>query len=210
LDASVLGIDAHLEDLTVQAAYLYRQANVYPYLTKKGFALKLFQGTQARRCYVAPEAAKPNIVYLSGLGHGLADVLMGHNFEHLFQVGQYRPVEVAGKIVHFQSCRTALQLGQDLVTNGCRAFFGYDILVAYPPEDQDTFFECDSEIDRAFADGSTAQQVYDRVIALYNQRIAERQAAGNWTSAAALETLRDHLCAPSVAARWGSALAKLP
>ena len=45
--------------------------------------------------------------------------------------------------------------------------FGYDEDFVFVPADQDVFFECDSEIDRAFADGLSAAEVYDRVKALF-------------------------------------------
>ena len=67
----------------------------------------------------------------------------------------------------------------------------------------DAFFDCDSEIDRAFADGLNAEEVYNRVIARYNQKISELEAGGHDEAAAALMYNRDHLCAPSVDLKWG-------
>ena len=51
----------------------------------------------------------------------------------------------------------------------------------------DAFFDCDSEIDRAFADGLTAEEVYKRVIEHYNQKIRELENGGHYREAAALE-----------------------
>jgi hypothetical protein len=73
----------------------------------------------------------------------------------------------------------------------------------------DIFFECDSEIDRAFADGLTAEQVYDRVVRLYSRRIAEMRAAGRLYVAAILEMDRDHLRAPTSGPQWGDRQARL-
>src|SRR5437899_9395138 len=96
------------------------------------------------------------------------------------------------KIIHLLSCRTALLLGPDLVTHGCRAYFGYDEDFTFVTAEAAIFFACDSEIDRAFADGLTAAQTYDRVFKLYTSRIAELRAAGKLYSAAILELDRDH------------------
>ena len=162
------------------------------------------QGSLDRRVYVAPEATQPNVVFLTGVGHGVADTYTGDMYDPILSVGAYDPAEVAGKVIHFLSCDTALTLGPDVVANGCRAFFGYDTVLIYPPEEEATVLECDSEIDRAFADGLTAQQVYQRVRDLFDKRIGERQGAGAWYAASALATIRDHLRAPSVGAQWGS------
>ncbi len=76
--------------------------------------------------------------------------------------------------------------------------------------EKDTFFECDSEVDKAFADGLSAAHVYDRVKKLYDQRIADLRAAGKLYVAATLEFDRDHLrCPSSGGANWGDPKAKL-
>ena len=72
-----------------------------------------------------------------------------------------------------------------------------------------TFFDCDSEIDRAFADGLTAEEVYDRVIDYYNQKIHELKDGGHYDAVVALEYNRDYLCAPSVNTKWGDKKARI-
>lgn len=209
LPVTVLGIDSNYEPVTL-AAYQYREANVYPYLQAKGFQVTKLQGPLARRYYVAPEAKKPEVDYMTGVGHGSYDLYTGDHGDVIFQVGNYHPDEAKGKIVHFLSCQTARGLGPDFVANGARAYFGYDENFSFTMPEKDTFFECDSEIDRAFADGLTAAQVYDRVRKLYDQRIADLRAAGKLREAATLEFDRDHLrCPSSGGSRWGDARAKL-
>ena len=108
------------------------------------------------------------------------------------------------------SCQTARDLGPDFVRNGCRAYFGYDENFTYYMSAKDTFLECDSEIDRAFADGLSAAQVYERVKLLFDRNIADLRAAGKLYQAAALEFDRDHLRSPSSGgANWGDPRAKL-
>jgi hypothetical protein len=209
LPVTVLGIDSNYEPVT-RAAYQYREANVYPYIITKGFRVTKLQGPLARRYYVAPEAKKPEVDYITGVGHGAYNIYTGDHGDIIFQVGNYHPDEAKGKIVHLLSCQTARDLGPDFVTNGAKAYFGYDENFTLTMPEKDTFFECDSEIDRAFADGLTAAQVYDRVRRLYDQRIADLRAAGKLREAATLEFDRDHLrCPSSGGSRWGDARAKL-
>src|SRR5947208_2718103 len=177
LHITVLGIDSNYEPVTL-AGFQYREQYVYPYLLIKGFIVKKLQGPLARRIYVAPEAKKPEVEYLTGVGHGAYNLYTGDHGDVIFQVGSYHPDEVRGKIVHFLSCQTARELGPDFVRNGCRAYFGYDENFTFYMAEKDTFFECDSEIDKAFADRLSAAQVYARVKALYDRRIADLRAAG--------------------------------
>jgi hypothetical protein len=207
-DVTALAIDSNFEAVT-RAAFNYRQQNVYPYVEGKGFAVVRCQGPLARRHYVAPEAGRPNVAYMTGVGHGSYDTYTGDYYDPIFRVGHYTQEEANGKIVHFLSCQTARTLGPDFVRQGCRAFFGYDENFTFVMADAAAFFECDSAIDRAFADGMTAAQVYDHVGTLYNQRIADLRAAGKLYSAATLEFDRDHLRAPASGSQWGDPKAKL-
>ncbi len=172
LAVTVLAIDSNYEPITF-APFQYREKHVYPYLHAKGLTVKKFQGPLARRHYVAPEARKPEVEYLTGVGHGSHNLFAGDHGNVIFQVGHYHPDEAKGKIVHFLSCQTVRDLGRDFVQDGCCAYFGYDEDFTFHMADKDTFFECDSEIDKAFADGLAAAQVYDRVMRLFNQRIDE-------------------------------------
>jgi hypothetical protein len=209
---SVLGIDSNHEPATL-AAYQYREKHVYPYMARKGYAIDKCQGSMAKRIYVAPKAQQPGVAYLTGVGHGSYTTYTGHYYDPILQVGNYSAAETNGKIVHFLSCDTARDLGPDSVKNGCPAYFGYDEDFVFTTAEQDIFFECDSEIDRAFADGLTAAQVYDRVKALFVQRAADFRALGKQTEAATLESDLDCLRCPSSPPglnAWGNPKAKLP
>jgi hypothetical protein len=209
LEVTVVAIDSNYDPVT-KAAYDYREQRVYPYLISRGFRVNKFQGTLARRYYVAPAVREPEVDYITGVGHGLSELYTGDQGDVVFRVGDYHPDEARGKIVHFLSCQTARELGPDFVRSGCRAYFGYDVNFTFYPEQQDIFFECDSEIDRAFADGLSARQVFDRAKRLYDKRIAELYAAGKLYVAAVLETDRDHLRCPSSGGNaWGDPEAKL-
>ena len=204
----ILAIDSRHDPIT-QAPYNYREKHVYPYLECRGFKVVRCQGKSARRIYVAKEASQDSVIYMTGAGHGTDTTYIGENCKPIFEIANYQPKEVEGKIVHFFACQTAIELGPDFVNHGCLAYFGYKgdfIVLMYI---SDAFFECDSEIDRAFADGMTAEEVYNRVIKHYNKKIDELTTGGHYNAAAALEHNRDLLCAPSVDTKWGNKEAKL-
>jgi hypothetical protein len=206
--ATVVGIDANFEPITL-AGFQYRQANVYPYLQSKGFTPQLCQGSMARRVYAAPDARQAGVIYITGIGHGTPDTFTGDYYDSVFSVGNYAPEESQGKIIHLLSCQTALTLGPDFVLHGCKAFFGYDVDFTFFMDIADMFFQCDSEIDRGFADGLKAGDVYSRVIDLFNKNIAALRAQGSNYKAAAMESNRDHLKSPSSDSRWGDQTASL-
>ncbi len=208
LETTILGIDSSWEEVT-QLVFDYRDKNGYPQLASRGYALSKCQGALARRIYASREAAKPNVVFVTGAGHGGYAVFTGAFFDPVFQVGGYDPAEASGKIVHLLSCETARDLGPNFVSNGCRAYFGYDEDFVLVTEDTDRFFACDSEIDFGFVDGLTAAEVYARAIAAFDKNIEELRAAGRNYSAAVMQFNRDHLRSPNDGPAWGDPSAKL-
>ena len=215
MPVSILGIDSNFEPLTL-AAFNYREAHVYPHFTTKGFTVDKCQGVEATKASVDPKAQLPDVAYLTGVGHGADDAFLGDGFGVVFQVPNYPHAAVSGNIVHFLSCFTANQLGKDFVQNGCLAYFSYDEEFLCPDPYQNIFFECDSEIDRAFADGLTAARVYNRVKSLFQHRAAELwnvPTTVSYQAAAALEQDLDALRCPSSppgTTDFGDPHAKLP
>jgi hypothetical protein len=207
-ESTVLAIDSNWDEVTT-IVYEYRQDKVYPYLERRGFKIIRRQGALARRHYVAPEACKPNVVYLTGVGHGFYDTYMGDYSDVIFKVAEYSPEEVRNKIVHFISCQTARSLGPDFVRQGARAYFGYDENFTFLQDYAEEFLECDSEIDVALAEGDTAARADARARAKFDARIAEFLAAGKPYLAATLEYNRDHMRSPVSDAAWGDPRAKL-
>ncbi len=204
----ILAIDSNYDKIT-QGSCEYRNRHVYPYLESKGFEIVRCQDQSARRFYVKSKLSQEDIAYITGVGHGTDTVYMGEDSDPIFDIGEYHPKELNNKIVHFFACQTATELGPDFVKHGCLAFFGYDVEHIVYMHVSDAFFDCDSEIDRAFADGLTAEQVYLRAIKYYNRKISELKNGGHYKEAAALEHNREHLCAPSVNPKWGNKNARL-
>lgn len=201
----VLAIDSCEDDAT-QIVHHYRNQHVYPDLESRGFGLVYCQEQAAFRENVESAAHRDDIAYITGSAHGSDTACFGYDSLPIFEVGVYEPEEVEGKVVHLLSCLTAAELGPDFVANGCHAYFGYKGSFSVPmwkPHFIDIFLECDSEIDLAFADGLTAEEVHDRVVTLYEQRISELNDAGELDAASMLEENLDYLCTPSVDSRWG-------
>ncbi len=71
------------------------------------------------------QLAAPQSDVIIGAGHGNVDLFTGHNEVILLEVGNYDPKEVQGKVIKLLSCQTGVELGPDLVKNGCAAFMGY-------------------------------------------------------------------------------------
>lgn len=210
-DAVVLAIDANFDPVT-KAPFEYREANVYPHMEKQGFTIVRRQGERARRSEVAPQARKANVVYLTGVGHGFTYSYTGDNLDPIFSKGHFSIEECKGKIVHFLSCETAAGLGPNFVENGCRAYFGYSDNFTYPPILEGIFFECDSEIDRGFADGLNADEVFQRVVARFQKHIDQLKStgdSGDLHNASILEVDLRLLRAPSVSEEYGDKKAKL-
>ncbi|MGH9908687.1 MAG: hypothetical protein ACRD8U_24275 [Pyrinomonadaceae bacterium] len=207
----VLAIDANFDPVT-RAPFEYRQKNVYPYFEKKGFVVVRRQGSSARRAKVAAEARKSNVVYITGVGHGFPQSYTGDNLDPIFSSGRYSSKESTGKIVHFFSCTTAVGLGPNFVKNGCKAYFGYSDEFTYPPALAETFFECDAEIDKGFADGLTAEEVFERVKAMFQKHIDRLKStgdSGDLFNASVLEVDLRLLRSPSSGSEYGDPTAKL-
>src|SRR5258708_35230188 len=113
-----------------------------------------------------------------------------------------------------QTCALPISagLGPDFVAKGCRAYFGYSDNFTYPPNLAEVFFDCDSEIDRGFANGLTADQVFQNVLARFQQHIDQLKStgdSGDLFNASVLEVDLRLLRAPSVAVEYGDPSAKL-
>ena len=206
VEITIVGVDSNY-DVPTQAAYGYREANVYPRLRSSGLNLVRLTGNMATRIYLKAELEKQGVEFLTGSGHGDYDTFTGSFHEALLRVGEYRAAEVRGKIIHLLSCRTAFDLGIDAVNNDCLAFFGYDANFVWIPGFEQYFFECDAEIDFAIVEGQTASQAFQRAISRFNRYITYFDRRGNDGDEDVVATLqfnRDHLCAPDRDSRWGS------
>jgi hypothetical protein len=192
-----LGIDAApyhpTEDPGLMMAFLYRKKHVYPYLKAQGLGIFRCQAQGATRDCARSYAIKPGVAFITGVGHGTPSAYLGFQC-YVFTKRVYKKEEVKGKIIHLLSCSTAKELGPDMVAKGCRAFFGYDDIYALRPDKFATLFlDCDTEIDRAIAEGLPAGKVYRRARVLYTRRVCELYALGAVHTAAMLKTNRDLL-----------------
>jgi hypothetical protein len=204
----IVTVDSDHEDV-VAACREFREQLVYPDLVAAGAALDSFGGDDATRAKVSAALTAPGTRALSGSGHGVEERFNGQDGRALLEIGRYDPAEVRGKVVHLLACLTAAQLGPDLVQNGCRAFFGYDVIFAFQLENRELFLDCDAQFDRSLVEGKSAGDAYADAFDAFTLQIEALLAQGQPYLAAMLEYDRDHLCAPPVDSRFGSAAAKL-
>lgn len=83
------------------------------------------------------QVSAPQADVIIGMGHGDVDSFTGQDETLILEVGRYDPKEVEGKILKLLSCQTGVQLGPDLVANGCAAYLGYT---------DDYLWVCDAEL----------------------------------------------------------------
>jgi hypothetical protein len=157
--------------------------------------------------------------YLTGVSHGKSDTFTGDGDSPIFSVGQLDPAWTRDKVVHFLACNTAIFLGPSIVApNGgaAAAFFGYKGNFSWPSDGDSgysaMFFDCDAEIDRALASGSTAGAALQQTVAKYNATIAGLTKLGDPESlrlAATLKCNLNLLCGPDGSNQFGNPQAKI-
>lgn len=195
MTVKLMTIEAN-DDAPTQAAYAYRDKNLYQALNPAATDRLTLRGPLATHAFFAARVVTHRPDYLVGVGHGEEDVLMGFSREAVIERGNYQPAEVAGRIVHLLACHTARRLGRDLVKKGAVAFIGYDRFVMLQEQILDEFMECDTAIDLALLSGATVRQAYRRAIQLFDGHIARLEAEGRLMKAALLKTNRAGLVCP--------------
>jgi hypothetical protein len=199
----ILAIDSN-DEPSIQLAWEYRRNLIYPIMTNKGFSFIHAEGVYAKRWFVRMNAVKPEVVYMTGVGHGSPHEYTGQNRMPIFKKGRYLTKEVQNKVVHFLSCYTARILGPNFVRHGCKAFFGYSqAFIVWDRRYKEVYFRCDSEIDIAFAEGNTASQVHQRTVNLFKYLIEKFIIDGKYVVAAALQHNLECLCSPVTSPDWG-------
>lgn len=109
--------------------------------------------------------------FITGTGHGKQDAYAGQYKAILWQIGQYSPSEVEGKIIKLLSCECGLLLGPDLIENGAKAFQGYNKTFAFFVDAKHMlipwldpvgagFLKPVTEGIRAFLEGKTNKEAY--------------------------------------------------
>jgi hypothetical protein len=161
--------------ITESAAH-YRKKHVIPCFINKRIIPIILTGANDTRPNFAAACKRKGVVYISGVGHGSPTAYTGYRYSHLWDKCSYDPAEVKGKIIHLLSCKTAQQLGPDLVKKGACAYFGYfenfTITWNYP----NVFWKCDSIIDLAFCHGLNAGLAAKVTLYIYNLEIRKMRA----------------------------------
>ena len=127
----ILAIDSSYDKIT-QASCVYRNRHVYPYLESKGFELVRCQGRSARRVYVQPEASREDIVYMTGVGHGVYTTYMGKHCNPIFDIGKYQTKELNNKVAHFFHVKPLRNSVQTLLRTDALPILGTMKISSYP------------------------------------------------------------------------------
>jgi len=167
----VLGVEANGPDDATKSAYTWREANVYPYYTSKGFKVVILNQSSATK---VEDAINNNAVtHITGCGHGSPTVYTGYGQATVFSSSNTTLLKkLAGKYIHVLSCLTAQQLGPDMIANGAAGYAGYYPSFYFTWKSTARFFDADAEMDRAFAEGLTPKQAYQRTIDKFNAIMA--------------------------------------
>lgn len=203
----ILAIDSSWDSATISAS-LYREEHVYPHFVTRRLGVRRLAGAMALRVYFRESALKKEVRVITGMGHGSEPVFTGDCGEALLEVGSYDPKEVKGKIIHLLSCKTAGKLGPDLIKKGALAFFGYSKNFTFRVGLEAVFFQCDSEIDRALADGLKAAEVHVRVAAVFEDCIDQLVSQDVYAAELLTADLR-YFCSPATSKLFGNPNAKL-
>ncbi|CBE68385.1 MAG: hypothetical protein F9K13_02640 [Candidatus Methylomirabilis oxygeniifera] len=175
----------------------WRIANVHSQFQTRGFTVVALTGTNDVRANFVPVAKNVLTTYIGGVGHGNYDVYTGHSGDPILRVSHYDPTEVKDKTLHFLSCRTARDLGPNTVTNGAKAYCGYDENFTFVWDNSSTpvnefllFLQSDATFDLQMAAGATAGQAFNAAQQAFNAAIAQ---VPNTAAAAWLTFDRDHM-----------------
>ena len=146
-----------------KAAAKYRMKHVHPCFRARRIYPIVLAGANDTRPNFANACRRRGVIHVSGVGHGSPTAYTGYRYSRLWQVGSYDPAEVKDTIIHLLSCKTAQQLGPDLVRNGACAYFGYFENFTITWDHPNVFWICDSVIDRALCIGLNAGGRYIRL-----------------------------------------------
>lgn len=190
-------------DTTItNAAAQYRKNHVIPCFPARRILPIILTGANNIRPNFASACRRRGVVYISGVGHGSPTTFTGYRYSRLWEACKYDPSEVKGKIIHLLSCKTAGELGPDLVKKGACAYFGYienfTITWNYP----NVFWKCDSTIDLSLCRGLNAGQAGQVTLRVYNDWI-RRMRGIHVPTATWLTWDRDALRSPLHGRRYG-------
>jgi len=111
----------------------------------------------------------PNLFFLA-YSHGSTNELVCNNTPYISSSINHDIF--TNSFFYTCSCKSAKNLGHALVQNGCLSFIGYSDNFEIWDFNQPPFVECANLGAKLFLDGITTEEVYTRMIDLYNSHIA--------------------------------------
>lgn len=173
--ANVLFLDANWDVIT-QYCFVFRRALVIGPLDKDAsHTVRQVTGPQMLQPEVDVIVREHDFQYISGAGHGHYSKFLGYGNKEIWNAGNDL-THLSGKIIHLLSCNTGASLGRSMVTQGCRAFWGYTETFVFLHQEEDDApqnleddesagdaLRMDCLIDQEILNGSSASVVYKSV-----------------------------------------------
>jgi hypothetical protein len=175
----VVGIDSGYDDHTMYAQ-AFRNSIVYslPIFdpNHSGYTYDLIRclDQNATAVDVARALKDPDVVFITGSGHGTFELFKGDNGTVIWDRKTLQSAQVRDRIVHLLACEAGGVLGSECIIQGAAAFWGYSDKFRYVPDPTqptpvaaDTraapFFKLDALIDEGILYGKTADTIYTDV-----------------------------------------------
>lgn len=166
-----------MNDSSSELVGSHRLKNLFP---KIKYNIKhIFTGNRALDFDIKNACSTNSGFLLTMSGHGTYQYIDDYNDVSVLNVYDVLHPYVAGNIIHLHACYTGGQLGQELINNGCRAFFGYNNLFVGPDKSDpeahllDVFMMPDEVLVSSLNNDQTPQQASLDSLQAYDNAIKE-------------------------------------
>ena len=170
----ILLVDANGAPKLTKAMYEGRQMYIYSYVDKNSVSfIRLVGENDAIKENFISKLNNCNLKLVSVAGHGNDDCIYGYTLETspntpILSTNEVTERLATGKIFHFIACKTAKDLGTELVKNKAKAFIGYKEKIKFSIKDKN-MCKPDCIIDQELIKGKTVDQAVEKAKAEYRK-----------------------------------------
>jgi len=105
-------------------------AKVNEYANSRGYTVTDLDGALATKANFESNIASQDPAFFHGVGHGSETRFAGHENEILLEKS-INTSQMSGRITYLLSCKTAVELGPDIISKTGLAYLGYDALFGW-------------------------------------------------------------------------------
>ncbi|OHD12821.1 MAG: hypothetical protein A2Y34_01645 [Spirochaetes bacterium GWC1_27_15] len=200
----ILCIDSDYDEETKYSKDI-RNQYLYKILEEKEFILNKIDSSNLND---TEKIRNRQISYITGSGHGNESNFFIQKDKTILSTDK-NLIDIKDKVIHLFACLTAINLGENLVKNGAKAFIGYSREIPVVGEEAGTPIFCDYQIDIALSEGKNVEQAYQTAYDTFTQHIKIHKDKKNMSFAAALTRLRNNLCSPVTNPKYGDKNARI-